>query len=78
MEEILHDFIYQNLGNHGSVLCLGSCRIYIINSRVAGPSELFKLCGIIDWWVVRVGSIISGMLQLCRGSVTDHDMTLQL
>ena len=34
MIEFLHDLMCQNHRNYGSVVCMGSCRIYIINSSV--------------------------------------------
>ena len=34
MIEILHDFIYQNPRNCGSIVYFGSCRISIINSSI--------------------------------------------
>ena len=32
--EILHDLMYQDLRNYGSIVCAGSCRIYLISSRI--------------------------------------------
>ena len=36
MIDILYDFIYQNLRNSGSIVSIGSCRIYIMN-RIMDP-----------------------------------------
>ena len=39
MIEILHDVIYKNCRNYGSIVNTGSCRIPIINSGVRHGSE---------------------------------------
>ena len=35
MIEILHDVIYQNCGKYGSIVCIGPCKVSIINRRDA-------------------------------------------
>ena len=53
MEEILHDRIYANHRNHGSMIYTGSCRIDVINS-------IQGLLGFVDYGYLSLQVIKSG------------------